>query len=120
MDVPVFFFTWASVNQILNTSGKNPDGTFWDGGVKGFIRGIPIWNPVNQVFRVHPEKSCQDFPIFHICIRGVSEVYQRCIKGVSAERRGRTKVLIKSPAGKSGGITTVRADTYQDYNHKNS
>ena len=54
---PGFLFNQNPVNQILNTSGKNPDGTFWDGGMKGFIRGILIWNSVNQVFQTHPEKS---------------------------------------------------------------
>ena len=50
----------------------------------------------------------------------LSYMYQRCIRGVSAERKGRTGVPIKSPNEKSSGITTVRADTYHDYNHKNS
>lgn len=46
---PGFLFNQNLVNQILNTSGKNPDRTFWDGGMEGFIRGIPIWNSVNQI-----------------------------------------------------------------------
>ena len=54
---PGFLFNQNPVNQILNTSGKNPDGTFWDGGVKGLVKGIPIWNSVNQVFKHIRKKS---------------------------------------------------------------
>ena len=50
---PGFLFNQNPVNQILNTSGKILMGL----SGMGVVRGIPIWNSVNQVFQTHPEKS---------------------------------------------------------------
>lgn len=64
MGVPVFLFNQNPVNQIFKHIRKNPDGTFWDGGVKGFVRGIPIWNSVNQILNTSGKNPVRTFLAF--------------------------------------------------------
>lgn len=42
----------------------------------GVYQGYPYLEFRKPDFKHIRKKSCQDFPSFHICIRGVGEVYQ--------------------------------------------